>query len=797
MSGCRKHLRPDIEYQKAEAEFESGDLQRALNDARSGAKEFRSHPDWDAKFTLLSAEVLIWQGQYKDSLALLDQAAPVPAELVVRQKTLQSLADTYLQRFDPADRLCSEAEQLATARAPERLADVYLSRGLLNFAKGNYSQAEGYYLRMLPLARARKRDFLVIAALGNLGVVNVKLRHYDKAVDLFSALLETAQKRHNPMQLSKASGNLGWCYLKLGNYEKALELYTQAESLASQKGSLKDQRSWLEAIGSVHLAQHDVAGAEPFFEKALTIARQLGDKSSIAIILTDLAVVELEQGRLDDAERNNHESLQLEIEAHDRMWFNTSRLTEAHIQRAQGNFAGAEKLLREVMQDSREDASLRWESEATLGELYAAQKHDSAAEAQFRRALATVDAARAALTSEEFRLTFLTTASEFYDSYIEFLVEHGRARDALEVAEHSRARTLGEGLGIKIDKASFQPEQAALRAHGTLLAYWLKPGQSYLWVVTSRQVRVVKLPPAEQIRAAVRDYNKALSGPRDVLETQNETGQQLYSMLVAPAEKQIVPGSRVVLVPDDILHTLNFETLLAPRPRLHYWIEDVVLTNAPALAFISSSAERKPANKNLLLIGSPLAANPDFPPLPQAKLEMQAIQKQFVPSQSTVLEGGEATARAYLSSNTGSYSFIHFVTHGTASRVAPLESSIVLSPDRNDYKLYARDITSHPLHAELVTISACYGAGTRAYTGEGLVGLSWAFLRAGAHNVVAALWEVNDASTPQLMDGMYKKILGGASPAEALRLAKLEMLHSHGVFRRPFYWGAFQCYTGY
>ena len=63
-----------------------------------------------------------------------------------------------------------------------------------------------------------------------------------------------------------------------------------------------------------------------------------------------------------------------------------------------------------------------------------------------------------------------------------------------------------------------------------------------------------------------------------------------------------------------------------------------------------------------------------------------------------------------------------------------------------------------------MTISACYGAGTRAYTGEGLVGLSWAFLRAGAHNVVAALWEVDDASTPQLMGAMYRKLREGAPP---------------------------------
>src|ERR1700742_1551942 len=101
-----------------------------------------------------------------------------------------------------------------------------------------------------------------------------------------------------------------------------------------------------------------------------------------------------------------------------------------------------------------------------------------------------------------------------------------------------------------------------------------------------------------------------------------------------------------------------------------------------------------------------------------------------------------------------------------------------------------------PLRARLVTISACYGSGLRAYAGEGLVGLSWAFLRSGAHNVIGALWEVSDNSTPQLMDRFYGSLQKGQHPAEALREAKLEMLHSQGTFRRPYYWAPFQLYTG-
>src|SRR5207237_9217049 len=142
------------------------------------------------------------------------------------------------------------------------------------------------------------------------------------------------------------------------------------------------------------------------------------------------------------------------------------------------------------------------------------------------------------------------------------------------------------------------------------------------------------------------------------------------------------------------------------------------------------------------------------------RTEMLPIQQSFPGSRRAILKGAQATPNAYLSSEPGRYAYVHFVTHGTASRARPLESAVILSkePAGDTYKLYARDIVQHRLNANLVTISACNGSGTRAYSGEGLVGLSWAFLRAGAHNVIGALWEVSDASTPQLMDALYSEL---------------------------------------
>jgi CHAT domain-containing protein len=284
-------------------------------------------------------------------------------------------------------------------------------------------------------------------------------------------------------------------------------------------------------------------------------------------------------------------------------------------------------------------------------------------------------------------------------------------------------------------------------------------------------------------------------------------------MLVAPAAKLIRPGVPVMVLTDGALSQLNFETLIVPGgasgsdtaksgAQPHYWIEDATLMAAPSLAMLAAAKPVRETNRNLLLLGNPVSPGKDYPELPFASTEIQRIERHFATRDEVVFARDQATPSAYLGSNPAHYSYIHFVSHGVASRTDPLDSAIILSRAASatggaddSFKLYAREVMRHPIDARLVTISACYGSGTRTYAGEGLVGLSWAFLRAGAHNVVGALWEADDESSPQLMDALYQGLQQGKSPDEALRGAKLGLLHSTNKFRKAYFWAPFQIYT--
>jgi CHAT domain-containing protein len=286
-----------------------------------------------------------------------------------------------------------------------------------------------------------------------------------------------------------------------------------------------------------------------------------------------------------------------------------------------------------------------------------------------------------------------------------------------------------------------------------------------------------------------------------VLAQENAPGRALYQALVKPIEGIIPKGGRVFIIGDEALSGLNFETLLAGGDTPHFWIEDVAITNAKSLRLLSATNEKQQryTDRRILLIGDPIYSEDAYTKLPNAAQEVADIAGHFNASHRTVLTRAEASPDAFRDHHPGEYSYIHFVAHATANMTTPLDSAVVLSPDHGNtgvYKLYARDILQQSLHADLVTLSSCYGSGSRQYTGEGLVGLAWAFLRAGSHHVIGAMWEVSDVSTPLLMDHLYGELAKGSEPDVALRSAKLAMLHSSGVFRKPLYWAPFLLYSG-
>jgi len=738
---------------------------------------------------VMRAETFISRGRPKEAQDALSFELPQKyrrSETAVRQLIMRAYA--AMQSRDPAAKsLLEQARTLAAAHQPALLSDVYMP-----LAQVDANRGEEYAREAIALARKYKRKASEAKAMAGLAVRLAHQQRYAESIQWGEQALPLARSLRIDKTVQQIEGNLGWPYFEIGDYESAAELFTAAEATARRIGADNDRVPWLIQLGNLRHQQRDWPGADRYNREAVTIARATGHPQ-LGYALANLARISIELGRFDEARRFNAEALEVKRARMDEEAELNSAIVNARIALASRDHARAQKLLDDVVRGTKRTLT-RMEAESRLGELYARTGRNELASTHFQRAVTTAREARTEVTNAELRFSFFESAAELFDAYVDFLVATNRSEEALAVTETSRAESLEEGLNVRSAARTFDARGVARQNGAIVLCYWLGRDGSYLWVVTEEKVALHRLPPDTTIEKAVEAYRRELLGPRGSLQASGVRGEELYRMLVAPAA--VPKGSRVIVIADGQLHTLNFETLVAPAPR-RYWIEDVVLTNASSLQLLTRGGAKANRDGAILLVGNAPPADPSFPPLPHAGKEIDLIAKRFG-GRATVLNGARATPAAYEAANAGKFDFVHFVAHGVATRKRPLDSAVILARDQvsKSYKLLAREVISAPLTARLVTISSCHGAGTRTYAGEGVVGLAWAFLRAGADQVIAALWEVSDAATPRLMDRMYAGISAGRDPAVALRDAKLVQVRAQGVERKPMYWAPFVLYVG-
>jgi CHAT domain-containing protein/Flp pilus assembly protein TadD len=805
LSGCARQT-PDALYRTADTLLKKGQLPEALAAANAG---LRVESSW--RFRLLKADVLVSMNEGEKAMETLGAAPPPSApEMRALFAMQEGYAQFLLSDYPAAEKALNQAREIARPLATPLLdAQIALRRGPLEERLGHPAIAEELFRGVLATAVAQDDLYLQARAIGNLGFFFLDTYRYDQAIYWLARAREAFERLGATSSVPKAIGNLGWCYYRLGDDEQALKYLHEAEQRSELTRNRYELQVWLGDTGSVLLDRNDFSGAIDNFERALAIAKSLGEKYWTGWWEFSLALAAIQFRDFDSAERHNNEALRLRQNMKDSSDF-YPRVNQARIMAGRNDAAGAEKLFLSLIDQPSDDPTPVIDAESELAELLIKTGDTARADAQFRSALSLIERQRASLTREDYKLSYFSGLIRFYQDYVDFLVSSGQTAKALEVAESSRARVLDEKLHDALhntaqarEVSSAALQQIAKTTNSVLLSYWLAPKRSFLWVVTPTGVTWHELPAEKKINALVEAYASLVENLRDPLDSESPAGRELAQILLDPVRKLLQDQTRIILVPDRALHSLNFETLPDPDQPSRYLIERATISIAPSLGVVAGAAETAGTENSILMIGDPEPAVEEYQRLPYASKEMTLIEQKFAASSggrmaghSVVLEGARAYPAAYRDNDPSKFSFIHFAAHAAANRESPLDSALILSRHDSGYTLSARDVMNVPLHAELVTLSACRSAGARAYSGEGPVGLSWAFLRAGARNVVAGLWDVNDLSTASLMADFYGRLTAGAAPADALRKAKLALAHSTGAYRKPFYWGPFQLYTG-
>ena len=167
-----------------------------------------------------------------------------------------------------------------------------------------------------------------------------------------------------------------------------------------------------------------------------------------------------------------------------------------------------------------------------------------------------------------------------------------------------------------------------------------------------------------------------------------------------------------------------------------------------------------------------------FTQLPETREEAVAVKAALDNYESRQLMGKQATELGVRSELKRNPSVVHFATHGILSGDLPglNEAALVLAHSGNaDGLLTASEISELSLNAELAVLSACNTGNGEQVAGEGLVGVSRAFLTGGTKAVVASMWPVDSEATVKLMEAFYKELGAGRPPVTALRQAKLDL----------------------
>jgi CHAT domain-containing protein len=312
----------------------------------------------------------------------------------------------------------------------------------------------------------------------------------------------------------------------------------------------------------------------------------------------------------------------------------------------------------------------------------------------------------------------------------------------------------------------------------------------------------VNLPiNADELRRKVSEFHSALAERQPDYAS---LGRELYRLLIEPAANELQNINTICIIPDEFLWTLPFQALTNRRG--NYLIQDYCLFYAPSFTVLNEMALRRQqpnSNESLIAFGNPVVGRSGKPkqnlhPIPETEVEVAAIAATARTQMKKILVRREADEKTF-KTLAPQYATIHLATHGVLDNRDPLNSYLLLTKTEdeteNDGLLHAREIIDLNLDADLAVLSACETGNGRISPGEGVIGMSWAFLVAGTRSVVVSQWQVNSASTSRLMKSFYQGLASqndanSRNKSQALREASLGLLKDRR-YHHPFYWAGF------
>lgn len=433
--------------------------------------------------------------------------------------------------------------------------------------------------------------------------------------------------------------------------------------------------------------------------------------------------------------------------------------------------------------------------------------------------VAALQAGRGAVSGKSSRKEMLARAKADLNNHIEKLKRDYPDYAAIRYPEPSALRNI------------------PLRTGEALVAFKVNQKATYVWLARKGQEPASFTIPVsrDELTARVRAFRAPLEDAARLAEFDPGKGEQLYRLLVADALRGVGPEEQVIIVPDGPLTILPFEALATGTSKMkktagtggipvfsgvRYLGDDYRISYYPSASIMAVVRKMGAKGKRvypLFALGDPVYDEADaryrndsparetveaganrlreivtrsgysIPRLPETRDEVLAIAGLFRYPQDDPrikLDLG-ATKSEVLKADLAGGQYLHFATHGILGGDIPyiLEPALVMTQVNrkpgDDGFLKMSDVLAMKLNADMVVLSACKTALGREVAGEGIVGLSRAFMLAGSKSVIVSFWSVESNATAALMKRFYEHLNEGKPRGEALRLAKREFQHGN------------------
>ena len=712
----------------------------------------------------------------------------------------QALGMTYHEKgdFDKALEYHLKSLELMMKHGEEVDEGVsYNNIGTTYNAIGKHSEALECFKKTLEIMKKCGNITTLGKAHHSLGLCYVSMGRFADAIEHQVEAVKILEEPGLIFEKGRALAVLGASYKRIGHKREAMNSYQEAIKCGQAVGDRRLESNAYFGLGDVCVCLGDCEKGEMYLKKALVLAKDTGAKSNEAEAYAGLGFCYMCCGRHTESVENFNSGISLMQEIGSKPGEATALMNLGSIHQKIGKRKEAKQFLQKALRITRQigDKGAEQEALTLLGICHTKEGEVKKAYDCFSQSITRAEKNRELLRDEhKLSLDNITFAS--YYELCSLRISQGHFAEALCNVERGRARALGDLLSTKYGIQRHNSHEFYLNSVrdlsiknplSTILFMATHGFDKYFWVLENGEVQFRSLickvakDAIEMLTSLLRrksvpecedrslsayyglrpssDEKRDKRGQRLLEEEEEEKEDtdlyQWYNDIFAPIA-DLVHRQDIIIIPEGEDFMVPFCALCDHNDK--FLSETFRIRQIPsltALRMIQDSPEDYHSITGALIVGNPsVPPQTKLPSLPGARREALEIAELLGVSPTV---GDEATKKHVLQ-RIREVSLIHIAAHGDPERgEIALASSFPSrrSPRKDDFMLTMEDVAKVGTRAKLVVLSCCHSGKGQIMKSEGVVGISRAFLAAGARSVLVTLWDVDDRATKEFMIRFY------------------------------------------